>query len=466
MIRVMTAQQSILQHRRMTQTQPAKRVSRWTLLALIAAALFAGFAAWQSGILNSAPDDLPTPFPAPGTSWADHLIAGDRNIAEYRARATHQGDDWLSPSAEAAALLNRAVMTGRWQDYAAAEAALRVAMARAPGPETRPYPLAARLALALHRNAQVEPALQAARADLEFSQPMAQADATMMRGDVALYRGDWRTAATLYARAASMGGSNAVTFRQAFLTERTGDADAARQLWINAANGEGRPSRRTLSFAAMRLGNLELARGRWDDAAQWYARADTLLPGDWHIAALRLQMRALSGDLAGATQGMTRLATAHDLPELWDALAAWRRATGDNEGAKAALARAQAGWTAWQAQFPEAAAAHAAEHALIAGEREDALRFAQAAYDSRPYGDTATLLATALTANGKVDDALALVRRTQASGWHSTELDRLAFELAALAGDAPAAERARADALTRNPRAFDPAMTLIRFGLH
>lgn len=439
---------------------------RVALLVLLPAALIAAIGGWLGGgSLWSVDPDLPAPFPSPLASWPDHVDAIDAAIDSHRGRGASEPTDWISPGAEAAAWLNRATLTGRWQDYAGAETALDLAMRRAP-PSAAPHPLAAKFALAVHRNAAVEPALIAARADREFALPAAQADAATMRGDVALYRGDWRQADTLYQRAQQLADDPSIRFRRAFIVERTGDPDAAIAIWINAARSAYRPSRRLLATVASRIGNIELARGRWDEAADWYARSERLLPGDWRTAALRLQMRALRGDLSVAIAGMARLAAIHDRPELWDALSAWRRAAGDSTGAALASARAAAGWSDWLARFPEAAAAHAAEHALLSGERPAAVAFARANFANRPYGDATILLVTALSANGETGAARALLERTLASGWRSTESDRLAFELAALAGDGEAAEAARAAALARNPRAFDPAARLILFGLH
>lgn len=453
----------------------AARGWRWAspirLLALILlpALLLAAFAMWRNGdwgsLWHDRQDALPAPFPSPLNSWDEHIAAIDHAIVTHRDRAGREPTDWLSPSAEAASWLDRATMTGRWQDYAEAERALALSMERAP-PSNTPHPLAARLALALHRNDAVEPALRAATADRSFAEAEAQADAAALRGDVALYRGDWRGADRQYLSAMTRSPDAAFAFRRAFIIERTSDADMARQAWIDTGWMNARPSRRMLAALAIRLGNVELARGDWQAADRHYADAERTLPGDWHSAALRLQMRALAGDLSGAITGMEALATQRDLPELWDAMAAWKRASGDGDGARAALARAAAGWDAWLARYPEAAAGHAAEHALIAGDKAAALRHAEANYRNRPYGDAAFLLATALSANGEIEKARALVQRVIASGWHSAEGDRLAFELAALAGDAEAAEAARTTALARNPRAFDPAARLILFGLH
>ena len=421
---------------------------------------------WWSGSGDAGTHaELPVPFPGPLTSWAEHVEAIDRAIATHQQRAGREPTDWLSPSAEAASWIDRASMTGRWQDYAEAERALAMAMARAPE-SNKPYPLAARLALALHRNQAVEPALTAAVADRTFREVAPQADAAAMRGDVAMYQGDWQTADRLYLSAMTASPDAAFAMRRAFILERTGEAGMAHQAWIDAAWVNPRPTRRMLAAIALRLGHHDMTRGQWSEAAAHYADAGRLLPGDWHVAASLLQMRALDGDLAGALAGMEALAQRHDLPELWDAVAAWKQAAGDANGARVALDRAARGWHDWTARYPEAAAAHAADHALIAGDRDAAVRWAEANYRQRPYGDAAILLATALTAKGDYARARALLTPVTASGWRTMEGDRLGFELAALAGDGDAAEAARSAALERNPRAFDPAARLILFGLH
>ena len=443
--------------------------ARWwpSLLYILGPALIlGGVAAWQQGVFApAAPTDLPALFPDSTPDWAAHIAALDAGMEVHRFRSRQEPSDWLSPAAEAAALLDRAQLTGRWQDLAAAQSAMATSMARAPD-SAKPHPLGARLALALHRNRAVEPALAAATIDLENADIGPQSEAAMLRGDVALYAGDWRRADQLYRESYRLADDPSVHLRRALIVERTGEADAAIAAIIAATHATQRPSRRLLSHAAARIGNVELARGNWEDAARWYARADRYLPGDWRVVALRLQMQAMGGDLAGATGGMAALAARHDLPLLWDALASWQRAAGDSAAAAASSARAAAGWQLWLARYPEAAFAHAAEHDLGVGDSAAALAHARANYANRPYGDAAILLAMALSASGDVAEARAVLTRTTASGWRTVESDRLAFELAALAGDAPAAEAARAAALARNPRAFDPAMALVRFGLH
>lgn len=439
---------------------------QWLLYVLGPAAIIAGVALWQQGGLgSSAPSDLPALFPGAQDDWAAHVATLDAGIATHRQRGAQEPTDWLSPSAETAALLDRAQLTGRWQDIAAAQSALATAMARAPE-ASKPWPLAARLALTLHRNRDIEPALQAAVADRTFAEAASLSDAAMLRGDVALYGGDWRRADSLYAQAQSMGDDPSIRLRRALIIERTGDPDAAIAAIIAATYATERPSRRLLSLAAARIGNVELGRGNWDAARRWYARADAYLPGDWRIVSLRLQMQAVNGDLAGATRGMAALARQRDLPQLWDALASWQRASGDSAAATASSTRAASGWQQWLARMPEAALAHAAEHDLGVGDKAAALAHARTNYRNRPYGDAAVLLALALSANGDVDGARTLLTRSTGTGWRSVESDRLAFELAALAGDTDAAEAARTAALARNPRAFDPAMSLVRFGLH
>lgn len=439
---------------------------QWLLYILGPAAIIAGLALWRDdGLWSSSPTDLPALFPGAQDDWAEHVAAIDLAVATDRHRAAEEPTDWISPGAEAAALLDRAQLTGRWQDLQAAQAALAVAMARAP-PSAAPHPLAARMALALHRNAAIEPALQAATIDLTFAQATNQSDAAMLRGDVALYSGNWRRADALYAQAQALADDPSIRLRRALIIERTGDPDAAIAAIIAATYATERPSHRLLSLAAVRIGNVELARGNWDEAGRWYARADAYLPGDWRVISLRLQMKALDGDLAGAMTGMAALARQHDLPQLWDALASWQRAGGTTAAAAISSSRAAAGWQAWLSHYPEAAVAHAAEHDLGVGDTAAALTHARANYANRPYGDAAMLLALALSANGDVDAARTLLTRTTATGWRTVESDRLAFELAALAGDTGTAEAARAAALSRNPRAFDPAMRLVRFGLH
>jgi len=187
-----------------------------------------------------------------------------------------------------------------------------------------------------------------------------------------------------------------------------------------------------------------------------------LLPGKpVNIAVTRFGTRC--GRLSSRERARAlfqRVADRDGSPEAMDALAGLARADGDFAASRDWAAKAEREWRRRMMLVPEAAYGHAIEHLLAFGAPAETLRVALANYQLRPFGDSATQLASAYLTNHRAEDALRTITPVIDSGWVSSDAHVVAMEACALAGKGEEADAERRKALAINPHALDrnPAM--------
>ncbi|MBB3992216.1 tetratricopeptide repeat protein [Croceicoccus naphthovorans] len=372
----------------------------------------------------------------------------------------HAPDEWLRGESLAAALMAEFSLSGDYATLAEAGDVLREARADAIA-GSGPWLREAAFAMTVH---DLDAARLAIDNALQSAVPLPagdRAEIIAMRGDMALYRGDMDRAAGHYAEATRLqAGSTA--FRQAMLARMQGRFDDAIALFGQAAReGSGTPLAQ--AHIALQLGATESARGRYDAARLWYDVAERLLPGHPLIALYRAEAQALAGDISGAAKAMEGVADRYRWPEAMDALAMLYRAQGNRERSSAWSDRASEIWERRMHLVPSAARFHMAEHALAFGEATQALALAQQELRSRPYAEARILLANALMANGRPEEAVTHLRRAEDSGWRSAPMYAALAQANAMLGKIDAAEQARNKAEALNPRIFDGERMLVWF---
>jgi tetratricopeptide (TPR) repeat protein len=436
-------------------------IVRVVLLALVTAALLAGVHAL---VRHSQPVPAASAHRRPShgapLDYAQALALANQSLAGGQELARTRADEWLVQEKIANAWMSRARLTGSFDDYAAAQAALDVAFAYAP-PGSGPQITQAVLAFSLHRLAPTAAALDvidhyAVPPEFEIAE-----EANAMHGDVAFYSGRYAEA---LARYRGRKPSDKSSFRMAVYQAKTGQTDAALATLDAMERAMRFPTAQVMANLDLQRGGLELQRGRWDAAAADFARADAIFPGFWLTEAHRAQMRALTGDRAGAIAAFEAIATRITSPEVMDALASLYRAEGD--GARSALwaERAGAEWERRLKLLPEAAYGHAVEHYLAFGDPKRALDLALKDAAARPYGTSQIALGWAWLANNRPAEALRALAPLQGSPWVSAEQHLVAAQAHALLGDGDAADAEQQKALALNPRALDRAGALIWFG--
>jgi len=431
----------------------------------VAFAILLSIERWQSGTLPiDEGERQPVALAAFGSSYSEVMAAADLAIANAEPQAAAAGDQWLMHENVARAYLDRARLSGNYDDYVAADAAFARAFAVA-APGTGPHFLRAQLDFRLHRLAETERQLAAIDGYAIPPPPEERAEILGMRGDIAFYRGQLEAALQLYEEADRVSPGTA-TFRRAIHALKTGDFARA-ESYLDQTEREARsPSHQLRAFIELQRGIIDLVRGDWPSAESWFRKADRTFPGHWLSQAHLIQMWAARGKVKEAEQGYLRVIERSGQPEVMDALAALYRSQGNAAASREWAERSSAIWATRLQQVPEAAYAHALEHELVLGNPATALSLARQNMTARPYGDSATLLGWALLANNRPAEARDVLERLGRTAWRSAQQYVALSQAYAMLGDSDRSDEARDAALTINPRAFDPAAPLIWFGNH
>lgn len=405
---------------------------------------------------NAAKSDEATKADAPAgeaVRFADELAAIDRRIAAHRARADAT-KGWLVRASIAEDYLERARLSGDYDDYAAAEAALAEAFQGAPA-GAGPFMTRAQLHFTLHRLDQAAADLEAAEKKLLLSD-RERAQIVGLRADLAFQRGDAAAALAGFEAALAADRTSTALSRMALYRWKTGDFEAADALYAEALGRYEGDAHQPRAWFNLLRGLLDLDRGRDREALAHYRAAEAELAGYWlveeHIAEVLDRLGERDASIALYESLIERT---HN-PEFMDALAAILGERGDAARAEALHRDARAAYEGLLARFPEAAAGHAIDHFLERGDQPArALELAVKNHAIRPNPDAKVLLARAHLAAGEAERAEAVIREALAGPWDFADLHAAAAEVFAARGlaDAAADERAKARAL--NPTSVE-----------
>lgn len=437
----------------------------WLLAPLVLVLTLAAFER-QSAPQNSevVPRIEPAMLNGPGYGARDHADAFARSngqLAMAREKYAAAPGEWLRAETLAAAHDARFRLSHDYAELAKAVALIDEATAAAPegsGPLLR----RAGLMMTAHRIDEAGKSL-AVFDHMAVAPPASdRAEALAIRGDIAFYRGDWREAERQYGRSELLAGDKAQSWRRAILAKARGEYDRAIALFAATLHPGSTPSAR--AAVALRIGEIESARGEIGRAGEYYRAADRLFPGWWLADAHIAEADAMAGRNARAMTRMAHAAEQGDAPEAMDALAMLYRAAGDRAKSDRWADRAGRIWAQRVRLAPQAAYAHAAEHELAFGSPMIAVDLARRNLDNRPFPESRLLYANTLIATGQIAEAQRQLALAEQGGWRSAPLYAAMAQAAALAGDGKASEAARAKAMAINPRIFDGATALAWFG--
>lgn len=426
---------------------------RW--LALIAAAALLVIGLDFAMDLRAPPRGPPAAMAVAGLpeSYDQELAQIGQVVAAARDNAAAHPDEWIRQEVLGRALMSRARLTGSYDDYAAAQAAIDRGFALAPS-GAGPHLAQALLDFKMHRLARTERMLGALDryAIPPASGELAEMDA--MRGDIAFYRGDYAGARALYAKADALT-PGITSLRRAVYAARTGNLHESEQYFDAAIAGEKLPRRLTLATYALQRGAFELEAGEWDKALAHFREADRIFPGYWLIEEHIAEVTALKGDPERAERMYRAIVERTGHPEFMDALADLAAQRGDEATALAWRKRAGAVWQRRLKQFPEASYGHAIDHCISGGDWSCALRLAERNHQARPHGEAKVLLAKALLRNNRKEEARAMIESVLASPWRTAATHAVAADIYAAFGETDRAEAQRKAALVLNPHALD-----------
>ncbi|MEM6293614.1 MAG: tetratricopeptide repeat protein [Myxococcota bacterium] len=376
----------------------------------------------------------------------------DSSLQALRTHADAHPHNRMTRERIAATHLQRARMSGSYDDYAAAERALEDAFERQPSGETSM--LRARLHYSLHRIPEATADFSAAATRIRRT-PDGAASMAAFEGNLALQTGRYDEAAERFAASLKAKRTMSNLSSYAVFLWKTGDFDGAEEHFREAlTHYHGKPTE-PIAWIHLNLGLLDLDRGRLDDALAHYREAEQHVAGYWLIDEHIAEILTLRGETEQAKALYADIIERTNNPEFMDAMAGIAAEEGRAEDAAAWTARARARYDAQLARYPEAAYGHALEHMLEFGEPSEALTMAQKNYDLRPGGEAAVLLAQAQLAAGDAKAADRTLAQTLKSRFRSADLFVTAASIAFARG-----KDSQAETLLTKARGIDPTASL------
>ena len=441
------------------------RTPSWAWLLVLAVVLTMVVGVISDRFHRAAPPNMVDPAKLrPGygpKSYAAAVESAESHLVGVRLGYDHAPGEWLRGEVLARALIAHWRLAGDYRDLAEADRLLDQGLAQAPQP-SGPALERAVLSVLVHRLDQAETALdRVGRSAMPDS--VDTADATALRGDIALQRGQLAQASQDFERALKIDHATGIGLRGAMLEAYRGDrAAAAKALEMILARPRQQPV--VLAEVMLQRANVAYMTGDWDGAGRWIGAAQRVFPGYWLADAYAAQQFALAGRSHDAVRAYEIVARRTNRPEVHDALAHLLRLEGHGAESRAWAAKAAARWEERARLFPEAVVHHQAEHEIAVGSASRALAFAQSDVAQRPQAPSLILLARALLSAGRPTEALAALDRAAAQGWVSAGQQMARAEVLAALGRTADSDAARARAIAINPHAADPRTRLIWFG--
>jgi tetratricopeptide (TPR) repeat protein len=438
-----------------------------SVLLLAATGLFAGGVSIYQSYLTRGDALLSAELqPAFGPSDFDAALAAvESDLAVSKERVARAPDQWIGYEGLAMGHLVKAQLTGSFEQLHAASQQIAKGMQFASD-RAGPVLAASTINLSLHRYPEALQHLGAYDRFIVDQGDAEKAEATGQKGEVAFYSGDYRAAQEHFSKAYALDASPNAIYRLATWQKYLGEMDAAIALYTQGALKGRSRTPEMLAAYHLQIGALELQRGNWHTARDYFERADTLFPGHWLTEAHIAQMLAVSGARSEAKALYRRIIERTNNPDVMMALANVLEFEG--KAAEAAAQRSAAAKLFDQRLklLPEAYYDHALDLAIAAGEGQRALELAKANFRARPFGDASIALARAHLAAGDPQTAIKLLLAVNKSGWKSTEQFVALSAAYTAVGNQTQSAKFRRMALERNSKAFEPESAMLAFGSH
>lgn len=424
-------------------------------LTIVAAALaiLGSALAWQQtpdtiAHATSSPSETKSSPAASGVTYASLLHEIDDRVDSLQARADKRPQDWLIRMHLGVAILDRAGLTNRVEDFERVQAVLDEAFAIARE-GSGPLLLAARFNFSIHRLDVAEDYLDRMdrRAIQKADERLA---ARLLRAQIAFQRGQYEDAFAGLSDVAGVMPAIA-TAELALYHAKTGEADRADVLLEQAFAGTSAKDARRRAWTKLQRGLVAMERGAYLPALERLAEAEAELPGWWLVQEHIAEVYDRLGQHRRAIEIYDALVRHGGLPQHMDALASAYRHAGEPEKAEPVIERARSLWDEQLERFPESAMGHGLAHHLQYGPAVRALELAEANYAARPGGDAQVALARAYLAAGKITDALAVAQRALATPYRTAALHHVAAQAHAALGETTAAEEQLALGKAKNP---------------
>jgi tetratricopeptide (TPR) repeat protein len=342
---------------------------------------------------------------APATDFGRDL---DR-VADELRRLESESPGAARATGIANCLYRRACLTGSFEDLAYASAATDAALAEFPA-----WPdlslVAANIHFKLHRLADV-------RADLDRAPELAASpEGRALAADLDFEEGRYDEARRRLEELVAADRSWGALARLAHLELELGDADAADALYAEAAAELTAKELRSYCWIELKRGEIDVSRGRYEEAESHYARAAATYSGDWSVDEHVAELRAAQGRFEDAIALYESVVERVPRPELQQALGDVHAFAGEPDRAVPWHDLALEGYLASVAEGDVHYFHHLADFEARV-EPRDAVRWARADVELRRNPGTLAVLARALQRERRGAEA-AVARNPRRGDFH------------------------------------------------
>lgn len=394
----------------------------------------------------------PSPAASEALSYEQTLGELDTQLRGMRSLVTKQPKSWLQKERVAGLLIQRAQLTGNYDNYVEAQKLMESAFELAP-PGTGPLLTRAGLNFALHRLAAVEPDLAAAEKAIVVKKSKT-ARIAGLRAEVHMHSGRYPEALHGYRTSHDLKGTHESAFRLARYYWVTGDFKSAEEWLEKAETYISGKSEYLRAWLHLQRGLMDLDRNRLDEAMAHYKDGAALFSGWWLLEEHMAEIDTLQGRTDKAEKSYRDLIERTGDPEFMEALSdlLGERAEAsadqaakakDQAEAKELYKRARAAHLARLELLPEASWGHGLGHFLGSDDPADAakaLELAIANHETRPGSEAKVWLAQAHAKSGQLDKALPVIETVLGSPYRTAEMHATAALLLRAAGQAARAD--------------------------
>jgi len=360
--------------------------------------------------------------------YAEELRKTEDDIAALQASLSRDSRDIETRTRLAYRLYHRATLTEDPQAFLAAEKAINGAMSLFGAQEDLCL-LKANLDFRFHR-------LQEVESDLRMSPNLwGRFEAQSLVADLDFQLGRYQKARTSYEALIAQARTWDNLARLAHYLGKMGDFEGADRLYVEAEDELTAKEMRSFAWVELQRGVLDVARGRYGEAAGHYQRADRAFPGYTPVQEHMAEVLAATGRFDEAVALYTQVIDRMPKPELLQTLGELYVFRGDAEEAAPYFDRALAAYL----ESAGRGEVHYYHHLtdLYADVLEDgaaALEWAHKDLALRENFSTQAALAWACFRSGEVGDAVAWIGKALTSGAVSAELFHQAAAIYGAAG--------------------------------
>jgi len=342
-------------------------------------------------------------------------------------------------------LYHRATLTESGEHYLATQRVISAAISQF-GPKEDLCLLRANLDFRFHR-------LGAVKQDLEMAPQLAgRFEARSILADLAFQQGRYREARETYQNLIEQDRTWDNLARLAHYHGKMGDMELADRLYAEATEELTAKEMRSFSWVELQRGVLDMAQGRYEEAAAHYRRAGRAYSGSWLIQEHAAEALAATGKFHEAAALYRAAISQAPKPELLQTLGELYVFMGEPGQAEPWLERALAAYLESAGRGEVHYYHHLTDfYADIRQDGAAAAKWARMDLELRENFSTQAALAWALFRSGKIDAAIEWMDRALSSGAADAELFQQAAAISSAAGQVSKSEHFLGRAAAINP---------------